>query len=380
MECKLVKGMREPMNGMQGVDLKPYLEDLERRILPEEELRLEQEWLEFVDGRCREEVFIPQRKKVEPAVTWPHVWINDALQSYDLMILQQLTACSETIRLGGGELLSIRSNYGTGIIPTMLGAESFLMPEETDTLPGSRPFAGGGQELMRVMEKDKPDYERGLARHVFEMAERYLEVTEDYPNIRRFVNYYNPDLQGPLALAEMTWGSDLYADLYEEEERVEQALDFFTDLYIDFTRKWKKLCPDFDGEHAVEWGLLHRGGTVIRNDAAMNISGDMYEEFVRSRDQRIIDAFGGCIHFCGRGQHYIDRVSKIRGLSGINMSQPEWNDMEIIYQNTIDKGLVIIGMPQREVQRAMAAGRPLRGLVHCGASLAAWEKKSESTG
>lgn len=357
------------------VDLKPYLEDLERRIQPEEELRLEREWVEFADGGCRREVFVPRRPRREPSLFWPQVAVNDALEAYDLMILQQLKTCSENLRLGGGELLSVRSNYGTGIIPTMLGAEEFRMPREADTLPGCRPFAGGVEELLRIMDKGRPDEKRGWMGKAFEMAERYHEVVRGYPNISRFVNYYNPDLQGPLALAEMTWGSDLYGDMYEREETVEQVLDFFTDIYISLTGKWKELCPDFDGEHAVEWGLLHRGGTVIRNDAAMNISGDLYEGLVRPRDQRILEAFGGCVHFCGRGWHYIDRVATLKGLSGINMSQPEWNDMEVIYQNTIDKGLVILGMPKEEACRAGKEGRPLRGLVHCGASIAAWERK-----
>ncbi|MDO5423213.1 MAG: hypothetical protein Q4F41_05760 [Eubacteriales bacterium] len=356
------------------MEIRPFLEDLERRIEPEEEMRLEREWIRFADGGC-EEVFVPKRKKAEPSIAWPHIRINDAIESYDRMILQQLETCSENLRTGKGELLSIRSNYGTGIIPTMLGAECFFMPYETDTLPCSRPFPDGKEGLFRVIAKGTWDYTKGLAGNVFEMAERYQELTEPYPKIRRFVNYYNPDLQGPLPLAEMTWGSDIYADMYEEEAQVEEALDFFTDLYLDFTRKWKALCPDFDGEHAVEWGLLHRGGTVIRNDAAMNLSGDMYADLVRPRDQRILDEFGGCIHFCGTGHHYIAQVSELRNLTGINLSQPDWNDMERIYQYTVDKGLLIIGMPEAEVERAGQAGRRLWGRVHCGASLAAWEKK-----
>lgn len=376
MAGKLVSGWEEgAMEQKVAVDLNRYLEDLERRILPEEELRLEQEWITFADSQCREEVFVPRRKTSKPSVVWPRVPINDAFKSYDLMILQQLAACSEHLQKGDGELLGIRSNYGTAIIPTMLGAEAFFLPEEADTLPGCRPFAGGREELLGILEKGEPDYGRGFAGKTFEMAERYLEVVKDYPKIRRFVHYYNPDLQGPLALTEMTWGSELYADLYEQEEAVEQALDFFTDIYIAFMKKWKALCPDFDGEHAVEWGLLHRGGTMIRNDAAMNISGEMYERFVSPRDQRILDVFGGCIHFCGQGHHYIDRVGKLRGLWGINLSQPEWNDMEVIYQHTIDQGILILGMPKEEVARARKEGRPLRGLVHCGASLAAWENK-----
>ena len=356
-------------------DLRPYLEDLERRICPEEELRLEQEWLNFTDGKCAEEVFVPGRKKVASTIAWPHVMINDALTSYDLMILQQLAPSSGNLELGVGEFLCIRSNYGTGMVPSMLGAESYLMPYETDTLPASRTLAGGKEELLQIIEGYKPDYAKGLARKVFEMAEHYLEVTKGYPNISRFVHYYNPDLQGPLALAELLWGSDIYMAMFDGDEDVEMVLDFFTDLYIDFTRKWKTLCPDFDNEHSVEWGFLHRGGTVIRNDTAMNISGDMYEELVRPRDQRILEEFGGCVHFCGRGHHYIKAVSEMKGLSGINMSQPEWNDMEIIYQNTIDKGLVILGMPKEEVVRATAAGRPMRGRVHCGAALSVMEKK-----
>lgn len=361
----------------KSINIYPYLEDLERRIDPEEEIRLEQEWIQFADGKCTEDVFVPARKKSETTLFWPHVMINDAMKSYDLMILHQLAACSDILRNGGGELLNIRSNYGTGIIPTMLGAECFYMPYETDTLPGSRPFEKGIEDLRVVMDRYQADYTKGLARNVFEVAEYYLELTKDFPNISRFLNYYKPDLQGPLALAEMTWGSDIYIAMYEDEELVEEVLDFFTDVYIDFMKKWKKLCPDFDKEHSVEWGLLQRGGAMIRNDAAMNISGDMYAQFARPRDQRIIDEFGGCIHFCGTGHHYIDKVGEIKGLSGINMSQPDWNDMEIIYRNTIDKGLTIIGMPEVEIIRAGKEGRPLHGRVQCGAALAAWDKKSD---
>lgn len=362
---------------MESFNLTPYLEDLERRIDPQQELELERQWLEFADGKCTQNFFCPHRTPSESTIEWPRVMVNDGLENHDLMILQQLRMCSESLSNGTGELLCLRSNYGTGIIPTMFGAEIFYMPYETDTLPGTRPFANGKDDLIRIMDADKRDYRLGWAGHTFAMAQRYQELTRQYPNISRFVHYYNPDLQGPLSLVEATWGSSLYVDLYDDEETIERALDFFTDVYIEFTRKWKAQCPDFDNEHAVEWAMLHRGGTIIRNDAAMNISGDMYEEFVCPRDQRIIDTFGGVIHFCGRGHHYIEKVSQIRNLSGINMSQPDWNDMEIIYRNTVDKGLAIIGMPEYEVQRATAAGRPLRGLVHCGASLAAWDKPAK---
>ena len=78
------------------------------------------------------------------------------------------------------------------------------------------------------------------------------------------------------------------------------------------------------------------------------------------------------MHFCGRGDHYIGAACEIEGLSGINMSQPELNDMEKIYAATIDQGKIIIGMPEAEIARAGDCGRPLRGRVQSGAALSAY--------
>lgn len=360
---------------MNTIDIRPYLDDLERRIDPAQETRVEQDWLAFADKKCQSAYFTTSRPPCKAGIEWPHVMVNDGLKDYDLMILQQLAMASATLENGTGEMLCLRSNYGTGIIPTMFGAESFIMPYETDTLPGSKPFANAKDDVMRIVDAGIIDFGNGLARKVFEMAERYHELIRDYPKISRFVHYYDPDLQGPLPLIEATWGSDFFEDLYDDTDSVLKALDFYTEVYIQFTRKWKALCPDFDSGHAVEWAMLHKGGTIIRNDSAMNISGEMYEEFVQPRDQRILSEFGGGIHFCGKGDHYIDRVANIRNLSCINMSQPDWNSMDKIYANTIDKGIQIIGLPSWEVERAVNAGRPLRGMVHSGASLAAWIKK-----
>jgi hypothetical protein len=257
----------------------------------------------------------------------------------------------------------------------MYGAEIFIMPRETNTLPGARTLPGGMDDVKRILDRRETDFSRALAGRVFDFAERWAGLSRPYEAVRRYVYLYNPDLQGPLPLAELLWGSDLYLDIFDEPDTVHAALVFFADVIIAFLKKFHALYPPFDGEHGVEWGLLHRGAVIVRNDAAMNISGDMYREFVRPEDQRIIDAFGGGVHFCGKGDHYIEAVSEIRGLSVINMSQPECNDMEIIYRNTIDRGIVIIGLPSAAVKQAVASGRELRGRVHCGASLAAWVDK-----
>ncbi len=127
----------------------------------------------------------------------------------------------------------------------------------------------------------------------------------------------------------------------------------------------------------MEWGLLHRGRTILRNDAIVNLSERMYREFAMPRDARIFAELGGGMHFCGRGDHYIGAACEIEGLSCINLSQPELNDMETIYRATVDRGIVIIGMPEGEIARAGAAGRDLRGRVHSGAALSAYRRGRE---
>jgi hypothetical protein len=98
----------------------------------------------------------------------------------------------------------------------------------------------------------------------------------------------------------------------------------------------------------------------------MNLSPEMFDEFIVPYDQRLLSEFGGgCVHFCGRGDHYIDRLPLMEGVFAIAMSQPEYNNMERIYSNTVDKGIAMLALASSEAERALASGRNLRGRVHC---------------
>jgi hypothetical protein len=46
------------------------------------------------------------------------------------------------------------------------------------------------------------------------------------------------------------------------------------------------------------------------------------------------------------------------------MSQPDLNDMETVYANTIDKGIPLIGFSPTAADAAKVRGRALRGQVH----------------
>lgn len=353
--------------------LEPFFADLERRLDEQQEERVARAWMDFADLRLTDGAFCTRRVMCPSEIKWEPMLVNDALDDESCMIYQQLYLVHQVLESGRGEMLCVRSNYGTHILPSLVGAELFVLERGMNTLPGSRPFENGKDGIVAMLEKGQPqNLNQGYAGKVFSMAEQYGTLVKAYPKVARYVHYYNPDLQGPLALCEAVWGSSFYLDLYDDDDLVRKAFDFFTQLYLRFTQKWHALCPPYDAQHSVEWGCLHRGHTIIRDDAAMNISGDMYEEFAKPCDQKIISAFGGGIHFCGRGHHYIEHVAAIKGLSCVNMSEPHLNEMETIYGNTVDKDIIIFGLVCTEAQRALASGRNLRGRVHQGASVAAW--------
>lgn len=357
------------------MNISRYLEDIEGRINPDIEENLNRQWIEFADGKLDKGIFNPSRSCSKTEVTWDKVLINDAFEDVDLMIYSQLKGVSDILEKGEGTLLNVRANYGTGIIPSMFGCEIFKLNDEADTLPGTRPLEDGRDGVVKILENPVIDYSKGLAPRVFEFAERYKEYIKDYPKIQKYVHVYNPDLQGPFPICDMIWGSDIYLEFYEEEPILEQMEELMANVIIDFAKKWQAIFPAFDSEHSLEWGLLHKGLILLRNDSAVNISPAQYDTWIKKYEQKVLDEFGGGIHFCGKCDHVIPNFTSLDNMYCINMSQPHLNDMEKIYKHTVDKGIQIIGMPSTECERVLREGRELHGNVHCGASLAAYEIK-----
>ena len=84
----------------------------------------------------------------------------------------------------------------------------------------------------------------------------------------------------------------------------------------------------------------------------MNLSPDLYREFAVPYDTKLYERFGGgAMHFCGRGDHYIEALSEVPRLTGVNLAQPEYNDMETIYKHTVDKGIKILMMSRQHALR-----------------------------
>lgn len=345
--------------------IEKYLDDLERRIDPVAEEALHAAWKRFCVGTGDAAIFSPQRQQKKPsAMEWPDISINAALENHELMAIHQFKLCSDALAGGTGQLLNVRCNYGTGILSSVFGAELFVMDEALNSLPTTRPLGGGETELKRMLAKGVPDLRTGLGGKVFDMAGRYHEWMEPYPRIRQYVSIYHPDLQSSMDVCELLYGSELFTDLLEKPEFIKELLDLITQTYIAFMNVWIAIVPPRDS-YATHWAMMHQGTIMLRDDSAVNLSPEMVAEFIRPHDQRLLSTFGGgAIHFCGKGDHFIEVLSTMRGLHAIHMSQPELNDMEAIFRGTVDKNIRIIGLKREAAQRALDLGRDLRKSVH----------------
>lgn len=164
------------------------LEDLESRIDPETEERLLQEWIDFTEGRFDGPVFSPRRQRASPpGLEWPQPSVNDALEDFDMMAIQQYGLCSSLLAMGLGYLLGVRCNYGTSIIPLLFGVEPFVMDEDLNTLPTSRPF-NDIDAIRRVVDAGVPDIRAGYGSRVLEMGERFQTIAREFPAIASYVH------------------------------------------------------------------------------------------------------------------------------------------------------------------------------------------------
>lgn len=363
------------------MNIRRYLEDLEARLDVEQEERLLQDYYRFADRKYPESYFKPERRPAPSAIEWEPMFFNDTLDDYDAMLYKQLLRANDQLTTGGGELLSFRSNFGTGLIPSMLGCEVRVLPREQDSLPG--PIHLEWEDITALNEKYRdgwrPDVRGGLGQKSIDAAHHVENLLRDYPKLNKYLHIYQPDTQGPCSLVEAIVGSDFYLMLIDEEDEINDLTELVTDTFIRYMQLWKQEFPFCQSEYAWDYGLLYKGGIMIREDACTNISGGMYEDFFQEADQKILDAFGGgAVHFCGHGDHLMKAFAELRGLTAVNMSQPDMNDMDgIIYPNTIDKDIQIIGMPKFEIRRCDRKGINLKGMVHVGVCVAAWMGEPE---
>ncbi len=352
------------------MNLTPFLDDLESRIDPAVEDALEARWQSFTFATWSQfPVFAPRRPEpAPPAIDWPAVTVNATLgdddASFVRMAYQQLRGCSQTLANADGSLMCVRCNYGTGIFPAWFGAPLAIMDEHYDTLPSVTPLPGGLDAIQRVVAAPLPCHTDGWSARVFEMGRRFRRLLDSRPKLKRYVHLYHPDFQGPLDIAELLVGSNIFVAFYDEPDLILALLDRITTAYENIFDAWLALNPPRSPDWSIHWGAMHRGQIMLRLDSGMNLSPAMLEQFSLPFDARLFKRYGGAMHSCGRVDHFYGLVAALEGCHALNMSQPHLNDMDLIYRQTLDRGIRFINHDANEARRLIDARRPNTHLIH----------------
>ena len=160
------------------MNIREFLDDLERRIDPRVEDAVQAEWESFTNGGFEGGIFSPRRAGKFPAgMEWPQVTVNRAQLDLDAMVIQQYGACSSQLANGAGSMMTVRANYGTGIMPSLFGAELFVMDEELNTLQTTRPL--GADAIPVLLERGVPNMRAGLGAAVLDAGKRFAEIVSD---------------------------------------------------------------------------------------------------------------------------------------------------------------------------------------------------------
>ncbi len=317
-------------------NLRKYLEDIEARLDPS----VEEEILEGIDKWCDYKIGSSRlpagRKGSKPQIPFPDININDAIKDDELMIIREFAGVSRRLEQDSRHPLRVRCNYGVANVATAFGCGLFEMPYETNTLPNAIKL--GQERCIELADEPLPEPDAGNFADIFRVGKLYREIKDTYPKIGRYVHFEQPDLQGPMDNLELLWGSDIFYALIDEPEAIHALLEKITRFIMLELDRWLELFSENRGQ-ASYFRHRERGCIALRDDSAMNLSPRFFEEFIAPYDQRILEKYGGIVHFCGKGDHFIPMLAQIKGLHGINMSQPHLNDMQKVFAHTIDKGL-----------------------------------------
>ena len=154
-------------------------------------------------------------------------------ESIEKMMYNELVSCVPHIQSGTG-IPMIRANYGVGTLPSLFGLSCKIL---NNNMPWVEHVTK--DQVKEIISKGIPNLDTGFGRRLTLTHEFYQEKLEKYPKCRDFIKIYHPDFQGPLDVAHLIYGSDIYMDMYDEPELVHELLELVTDTYIEIMKRTK---------------------------------------------------------------------------------------------------------------------------------------------
>jgi hypothetical protein len=267
------------------------------------------------------------------APDWPNYTMEEIQADPEKMLVSELATVYAACLVKDDSLPSIRANYGTGILPSLFGCE--IRRFEGGILPAALPLHDEARIRAHVAA-GVPDLRGGLGARVFDTVAFYVDAFQNYPKIRQCVAIDLADIQGPLDAAEIIWGSEILLAMYEDPELVHACMGLVTDTIAAFTRTHQAI----DGA-PFDPAPSSIGRVCVREDSCVAVSGEMYDVFCKPYTQRLLDEFGGWIHWCGDGKAWWRSLIRLRNLNAVNPFQGQFYDPVEMHRVCREAGVMI---------------------------------------
>lgn len=256
-----------------------------------------------------------------PVIVWPFHYIAcgadpeklpaDVFENPASMTTYQTRICDEHLAAVNDDFQPYLAPYlGTGVLASGFGCQMHFAPGRDPSVSG--PCVTSVAEAARLK---LPNPERdGIMPRVLETA-AYMRAHGSYPVTLT-------DSQSPLDELVLMCGHErLYMWMYDEPKLVHDLFALTSEAMIAWVKAQKAVTGEAldvcRGEQGV-W-VPPGCGVWLADDEAVNLSPDLYEEFVAPVYPRIFKAFGsGVLHFCGCGAHLAEILKKMEGLKAIN--------------------------------------------------------------
>jgi hypothetical protein len=239
--------------------------------------------------------------------------------------------------------LHIRSNHGIGLISSLFGAEYKII---NNNMPWVEPYKNIN-EINQIISNGIPEFNSDLLKKVINDYQYFNNKLKQYPVCYKAIKITQPDLQGPFDIAHLLCGANIFLYLYDYADLMHQLLDLITTVYIEFKKYLENLnlLTDRAGEDTIYiHGAIYKGNVLIKDDTALvNLSENMYEEFSKQYNEKIIKAFGkSSLHYCGPGRDWHTKVLMDQNISSINYGNPEMQNLITISNNFKKQNISII--------------------------------------
>jgi hypothetical protein len=298
---------------------------------------------------------------------WPVVPYGEAFRDPAAMLLSELRSAHEQVMVGDDRVITLRANYGVGVIPSLLGCE---VVQQGDELPWVQPLSR--EALGRALAAGPPNVQAGLAGWAEETAAYFRETLAPYPALGGSVRIGIADNQGPFNLAAEVIGTDIYTLVLENSRLVQDVLELVTDTYIAFTQAHKAAVGE-PGDVAYNFQCRLAGGARICEDNALSISPRLYEQLCAPCNAKALAAFGGgTVLVCGEPGPHFEIMAATRGVRGFLYwhERPEAfgpayeiarrRKQAVIWYGALPEGLTVsTGVIVKRQARTVAEGKAL---------------------